>query len=135
MPSPISLLILALSVGACLFALTRGGAAERMAGGVILASLVVSLLSNWLAPSDLAPTISLAGDGIVALAILFITLTYGKAWLGATMLLFAGQFALHAFYLVTGRTPDRMHAIFNNANIIAVVICLVVGTLAARRRA
>lgn len=135
MPSPISLLILALSVGACLFALTRGGAAERMAGGVILASLVVSLLSNWLAPSDLAPTISLAGDGIVALAILFITLTYGKAWLGATMLLFAGQFALHAFYLVTGRAPDRMHAIFNNANIIAVVICLVVGTLAARRRA
>jgi hypothetical protein len=135
MPSPISLLILALSVGACLFALTRGGAAERMAGGVILASLVVSLLSNWLAPPDLAPTISLAGDGIVALAILFITLTYGKAWLGATMLLFAGQFALHAFYLVTGRTPDRMHAIFNNANIIAVVICLVVGTLAARRRA
>ncbi|MDB5450196.1 MAG: hypothetical protein JWQ52_1324 [Phenylobacterium sp.] len=135
MPSPISLLILALSVGACLFALTRGGAAERMAGGVILASLVVSLLSNWLAPPDLAPTISLVGDGIVALVILFITLTYGKAWLGATMLLFAGQFALHAFYLVTGRAPDRMHAIFNNANIIAVVICLVVGTLAARRRA
>ncbi|RAK59206.1 hypothetical protein DJ021_05020 [Phenylobacterium hankyongense] len=135
MPDPISLLIIALSVGACLFALIRGGPAERLAGGVILASLVVSLLSNWLAPRDLAPTISLAGDGIVALAILFVTLSYGKAWLGAAMLLFAGQFALHAFYLVTGRAPDLLHAMVNNFNIIAIIICLVIGTLAARREA
>ena len=55
-------------------------------------------------------------------------------WLGGVMLLYALQFSSHAFYIVTERASDRLHAIINNLDFTGVVVCLVSGTIVAWRR-
>lgn len=52
------------------------------------------------------------------------------------MLLYAAQFGLHSFYLVTERKNDWFHAVANNLIFLSVSISLAVGVLGAwlRRR-
>jgi hypothetical protein len=50
------------------------------------------------------------------------------------MLLYALQFALHAFYYVAERPRDSMHVILNNLDFFAVCVCLAAGTAVAWRR-
>jgi hypothetical protein len=50
------------------------------------------------------------------------------------MLLYALQFALHAFYSVTQRPRDLPHAVINNLDFFAVSLCLVIGTAVSSRR-
>lgn len=121
------------SVLGALFALWKGGAAERMAAGVIVANVVIGYLGHWLAP-DSEGLIRLGNDGLAALALLAITLRYGAPWMGGVMLFFAAQFSLHSYYLVTGRPDDDyLHALINNIDWSGIIWCLIIGTAVAWR--
>jgi hypothetical protein len=129
--SHIATVLISLVVAGCLFAFWRGGPSERQAAGVILANLVI-LRGLAIALSGTAYGIAeLVVDALTALALLVIVLRHGSLWLGAVMLLYAVQFSSHAFYFVTARPPDNLHAIINNVDFIGVVDCLVIGTAIA----
>jgi LPXTG-motif cell wall-anchored protein len=115
----------------CLFAFVRGGVAERMGASVILANLLTIAVNEASLHNQL---ISLAIDGLTALALLAIAMRFASLWLGAVMLLYAIQFALHAFYFVTERPRDLLHVVINNVNFFAVGLCLAGGTVLAWRR-
>jgi hypothetical protein len=118
-----ALLVLILVI--CLFAFARGGAAERMGAGAILANLLAGMANESLFHSQL---VTLCVDGLTAVALLPIVIRYASLWVGAVMLLYAAQFALHAFYFVEERPRDVLHAILNNTNFFAVGLCLAGGT-------
>jgi hypothetical protein len=117
------LLVLILVI--CLFAFVKGEMAERIGAGIILANLVAGMANESLFHSQL---ITLCIDGLTAFALLPIVLRYASLWLGAVMLLYAAQFALHAFYFVAERPRDTLHIVLNNTNFVAVGLCLAVGT-------
>lgn len=135
--SPIVQLQMMFAVCGIAFALWKGGPAERATAVVVAANMVLGILKGLFLPT-LHDQLRFALDGVTAIVLLLITLRYGAAWMGAVMLLFAGQFSLHAYYLIAGRdTTDYLHALVNNINNSAMVLCLVLGTLAVvmRRRA
>src|SRR3569832_1367808 len=109
------LLLQAFSVGGALFALWKGGTAERLASGVVILNLVIGAASQALG-ADSDGLVRLGNDGLAAVALLVITLRYGAIWMGAVMLFYAAQFSLHAYYLVTERPHDYLHALVNNLN-------------------
>lgn len=134
--SPIVLLQMAIAVGGISFALWKGDGAERAAGCVVAANLAIGLLvSAFLAQHE--ASLGFALDGSTAFALLALTLRYGALWMGVMMLLYAGQFSLHAYYLATGRDQaDYLHAVINNINFSAIIWCLIIATaLTWRRRA
>lgn len=136
---PVSLVVQLLylwTLLACAFALWKGGPAERFGAGVIFLSTAAPPALRALAPASLSGIVDLTADGLVGVAFLLLTLRYGRAWLGVTMLLFAAQFALHSFYAVTQRPSDLLHARINNIVFLGVSLSLSVGALLAwwRRR-
>jgi hypothetical protein len=132
--SPIVLLQMAVAAGGILFALWKGGASERTAAGIVAANLATGLLiAEFLEPNQASLRFGL--DGLTALALLAVTLRYAAPWMGVMMLLYAGQFSLHAFYLATDRDQtDYLHALINNINFSATVWCLIIGTAVTWRR-
>jgi hypothetical protein len=132
--SPIIVALFAFSACALAFALWKGGPAERAAAIVVALNLVVGVLvGEFLSPYQ--PALRFANDGATAFALLAITLRWAAPWMGAVMLLYAGQFALHAYYMASGRNPrDYLHALMNNLNFSAVIWCLVIGAALAWRR-
>ena len=133
---PASLLALTLSLlvlSGCLFSLWKGGPAERVGGGVVLATLLLTILATTFLPVGVQPIAELVIDGLAALALLAVVLIYGSLWLGGAMLLYAAQFSLYAFYFVTERPNDRFHAIVNNADFMGITFFLVIGTAMAWR--
>lgn len=120
-------------LGICLFALVRGGVPERLTGATILSAIPLGFILHQ-APESWVPVISLVVDGAFAFIFLILVLRYALTWLGAVMLLYAAQFALHAFYFVAEREPDRLHAMVNNGIFVALGISLLIGTLAHTRR-
>ena len=118
----------------CLFSLWKGGLPERVGGGVVLATLILTILVTTFLPVELQPIGELVIDGLAALSLLGIVLLYSSLWLGGAMLLYATQFSLYAYYFVTERPNDRFHAIVNNVDFTGITICLVLGTAMAWRR-
>jgi hypothetical protein len=123
-----------LVVAGCCLAFWKGGPAERIGGGVILTNLVLLWFANLANPTASSGVFGLVVDGLTALGLLIVVLRYGSLWLGGAMLLYAAQFMLHAFYFVTERPKDNLHALINNTNFIGVMICLIFGTLLTWRR-
>jgi len=119
---------------ACAFAAWKGGMAERLGSVVVLGAALGPPALHAVAPADLAALVDLTADGVVGVAFLLLTVRYGRVWLGATMLLFAVQFALHAFYAVTDRPSDLLHARINNLVFLGVSVCLCAGAALAWRR-
>ncbi len=131
---PIVLILSSLGVCGCLFALIKGGSAERLAGVLILMNMGLGFAAGKLLGPSAEFIFRLANDGLTAFALLGVTLRYGSPWLGAVMLLYAAQFTLHSFYFVTDRTgPDRTHAMINNIDFGGIILCLVAGTAASWR--
>lgn len=127
------LLINVFSVLGALFALWKGGTAERSAAVVVIINVLIGQTGNMLAPAS-DNVIRLVNDGLTALVLLGITVRYGAPWMGGVMLFYAAQFAMHSYYLVTARpTGDYLYALINNINFIAVVLCLIIGTAVAWR--
>lgn len=129
LPQILSLLVLA----GCLFSLWKGGLAERVGGGVVLATLLMTILATTFLPAGAQPIAELVIDGLAALALLAVVLIYSSLWLGGAMLLYAAQFSLYAFYFVTERPNDRLHAVVNNADCMGITFFLVIGTAMAWR--
>ena len=132
--SPIVQLLMVFALSGVLFALWKGGVAERLAACVVAANLALGVLVvEILTPFQ--DTLRFASDGLTAAALLAVTLRYGAPWMGAVMLCYAVQFSLHAYYMVTGRQQtDYLHAVINNINFSAIIWCLVIGTAVAWRR-
>lgn len=131
--SPLVLGLIALTLGISLFALWKGGPAERLGGAMVGANVVLSVLSGFFLPPSLEPICRLTLDGLTALGLLVIAVRFASFWLGGAMLLYAAQFSLHAFYLVTSRPVDLTHVRINNMNFLGISICLAVGTLVGWR--
>jgi hypothetical protein len=132
--SPIVIALTVLTLGICVFALWKGGQAERFGAGLILANAVLSTAGDLLFPhSDLA-VVWLVGDGLTAVGLLVVAIVYASFWLGGVMLLYAILFTLHSFYFVTGREVDLFHARVNNADFLGISVCLAIGTIIAWRK-
>ncbi len=117
-----------------IFALARGGMAERLASlCVVLAALTVMGI-HQLAPTPTIPLMLLALDGVLALALLGLAMRYGRAWLGAAMVAQAIQFSLHAYYFIAERRHDLTYSLVNNLVTFSIVGAIVTGTVAAMRR-
>ncbi|RAK57524.1 hypothetical protein [Phenylobacterium deserti] len=121
----------ALAVGA--FAIVRGTVAERIAGAVFISSVPVFLAISRL-PEAWFTLAQLSCDALYAFAFLGLAMWFASRWLGAIMILYALQFALHATYMVAGWEPDKLHVLANNLIYIATMLCLLFGTLGARAR-
>lgn len=131
--SPFILGLITLTLGISLFALWKGGPAERLGGAVVGTNLILSVVSGFLLPPSLEPIYRLTLDGLTALSLLVIAVRFASFWLGGAMLLYAAQFSLHAFYLVTSRPVDLTHVRINNMNFLGISICLAVGTIVGWR--
>ena len=116
---------------ACLFALWKGGTAERIGAAVIAANILAYIANETTFHNSF---LNLVIDALTALALLAVAVRYASFWQGAVMLLYALQFSLHAFYFVSERTRDTFHAIANNAIFLTITACLVAGTALAWRR-
>jgi hypothetical protein len=132
--SPIVQMLLLLAVLGCGFGLWKGGLPERIGALVILVHAALALALGNVFDDDLGYLFGLILDGVTAIGFLAMTLVYGRLWLGAAMLVYAAQFGLRSFYLVTERERDLLHAMINNANFMAIILCIVVGTAVAWRR-
>lgn len=138
-PSPIILALTLFTLAVCGLGLWKGGTPERLGAAVILANQALTFVMTYVLSSSapVSAIAQLALDGVTAAALLLVVLRYGKPWLGAAMLLYAGQFALHSFYLVTERPNDTLHAVANNAIFVGVNLSLAAGIAMAilnRRR-
>jgi hypothetical protein len=122
--SPIIVGLLAFSLTACVFALVKGGRAERLGAAVILANMLLAVVGEHFFPKS----ILLWLDAGTATAMLVIAVRYASPWLGGVMLLYAIQFGLHAFYFVAQRPRDTLHVTVNNVDFLAISLCLVIGT-------
>jgi hypothetical protein len=122
---------LAFNVLVCLFAILKGGSAERVGAIVILANMLVGLGVEATGRSQIAVLIV---DALTAVVLLAVAVRYASVWLGAVMLLYACQFALHAYYFVLERPRDVLHVVLNNLDFFAVILCLAAGTVTAWRR-
>lgn len=131
---PVRLLVNVFAALAAGFALWKGGRAERAAASVVILNIAIGQLGGMLAPGADA-IIRLVNDGVTALILLGITVRYGAPWMGAIMLFYAAQFAMHSYYLVTARkTGDYLNALINNVNFIGINLCLIIGAAVAWRR-
>lgn len=126
--APIVLGLIALTLGISLLALFKGGPAERWGGAVVGANVLLSILSGLVLPPAVQSLARLTLDGLTALCLLVIAVRYASFWLGGVMLLYAAQFSLHAFYMVTSRPIDLLHIKLNNMNFLCISACLAVGT-------
>ncbi|MBL8771674.1 MAG: hypothetical protein JNK30_09860 [Phenylobacterium sp.] len=122
----------AFSVFAGIFAFWKGGAAERLAAGVVIVNVAVGYLAGRHL-ADLGEVVRLGNDGLAALALLAITLRFGAPWMGGAMLFYAAQFALHSYLIVMERPVDYWIALINNINWNGVVWCLIIGTATSWR--
>ncbi len=100
--SPIVLGLIALTLGISLLALWKGDFAERVGGAVVGANVVLSILSGLLLPESAQALARLTLDGLTAISLLIITVSFASFWLGGVMLLYAVQFSLHRIHGAAG---------------------------------
>jgi hypothetical protein len=124
-----------LIVAVCLFALWKGGPAERAGAAIVLAMVVAERLLHLVVSREWWPILSLAGDALTALGLLAVALRFASVWLGAAMLFYAAQFTLHSVYLVTERSSNEpLHIVINDINFAGLLLSLTVGTTLAWRK-
>ena len=118
----------------CALAWWKGGQVEQLGASLKLVTSVIALGVHHLLKQDSISGALLTADGLLAIGFLALAMRYASLWIGAAMLLQAGQFSLHAWYLVSGLDRDRFYAIANNLVTIGILICILVGTLIAWRQ-
>jgi hypothetical protein len=117
------------------FAVWKGDLAVRL-GALIyfLLNLVALPAVSRLAPGGGSETAQVIEDLIGSMGFLFLAVRFANLWVGAVMLVQAGQFSLHAYYLVMELPHDRLHAWLTNSGDWLIIVCLVAGTVIAWRR-
>ena len=104
------------------------------AGLVLLIALFGGVVNQF--PTETSRQIGhLIADGVLALGFLAVAVRYGSLWLGGAMLFQAAQFSLHAFFFVTQKPQNSLYGVVNNVNLFGVLVCLLIGALAANSRA
>lgn len=98
------------------------------------ANLILSILGSQILPHSFETLFRLTLDGLTAVGLLVVAIRYASFWLGGVMLLYAAQFSLHAFYMVTARPIDLMHIKINNMNFLGISIALAIGTIVGWRQ-
>jgi len=127
----IGTILLVLCLFMCVLALAKGGMAERIGAGIIIANLVAGVVNErWLHTS----MVHLAIAGVTALVLLAVAVRYASLWVGGVMLLYALQFALDAYYIVSEQKRDAIYVVTNNVLFCTVTLCLAGGTALAWRR-
>ncbi len=127
-------LLWGLLVVVCLFAVLRGGPAERLGAIFVFTVPVLSSVGDLLLPEPAFLVGRLICDGALALAFLALAFRYTSLWLGGAMILQAVQFSLQAYYFVTHRAHDATYVVINNVDFFGILACLTAGTLVASRR-
>lgn len=122
--------ILAVAIFAC----AKGGISERLGALVIVVTGALVSATHSLLPEASTPLILLTLDGALAAAFLLLAVIYGRAWLGAAMVLQAIQFSLHAYYFIGERPHDGMYSLVNNIVTLSLIFAVVTGTISAMRR-
>jgi hypothetical protein len=112
----------------------RGGQPEKLGATLKVITSAAALAAHHLLKQDSISVALLTVDGLLAVGFLALAIRYASLWIGAAMLLQAGQFSLHAWYLVSALSRDRFYAIVNNLVTIGILICILVGTVIAWRR-
>jgi hypothetical protein len=111
------------------FAIWKGDTAVRWAAVTQVAASMVSLFR--LGGADWAETVELGAGLLSAGVYLMLAVRFANLWIGAAMLLQAAEFSLDAFYLVTDRPLDHLHAWVNNTCEWGIVLCILLGAILA----
>jgi hypothetical protein len=90
----------------CALALAKGAQPERMTAIAIAMAWFSVVAAETAFSREQTPLVILCADGILATALLFISIQYASLWLGGAMLVQSSAFALHAWYL-TEQPVDR----------------------------
>jgi hypothetical protein len=122
-----------LTVAVCLFAWVKGASAERWGGTLNVATFVFALLAHVL-PAGPREMALLIVDGVLAFGLLILAVRYVSLWIGAAMLLQAGQFVLHAFYFIMEQPHDATFAMVNNGVSVGILVCIAAGTALSWRK-
>jgi hypothetical protein len=135
MPNSVLVQIVWLSILATfLFAIWKGGQAERWAGSLVVGGSIYAFLIHRTVDPDMLSTALLGGEFLLAMGFLALAIRFASLWLGGAMLLQAVQFMLHAWYLLGEKPADMLFSIINNIDTIGILLCIVVGTVTAWRR-
>jgi hypothetical protein len=86
------------TLAVCGLAALKGGPSEKAAGRWIAATWMAVVVAERTIGRDQLPLVILCADGVLATALLFISIQYASLWMGGAMLLQSGAFALHAWY-------------------------------------
>lgn len=117
------------------FAVWKGDAAVRLAALINGALTVISIPYIQHAVAGDSGEVALVVEDLVgAIGYLLLAVRYANRWIGAIMLVYAGLFSLHSYYLVMERPHDELHAWLVNTGDWIVTLCLIAGTVAAWRR-
>ena len=100
---------LILMIVTCLFALLKGGAAERYGASLIGTAWIASLGFQVLTPTGGREVTLLIVDFLLACGLLAIAIRYASLWIGTAMLLQAAILALHAEAMGGTTFSDRYH--------------------------
>ncbi len=131
--SPLPMIGWAATFAVLAFAWWRGGSAERYGASLKIATSLVALAIHQLFNQESISVALLVADGILAVGFLVLAIRYSSLWIGVAMLLQAGQFSLHAYYLVSELQRDRFYAVANNLVTLAILLCILAGTVLAWR--
>ncbi len=112
----------------------KGGQPERYGASLKLATSLIALVVHIALKQQTISIALLIADGVLALGFLLLAIRYASLWTGACMILQAGQFSLHAYYLVAELARDRLYAVTNNLVTLGILVCILTGTLLAWRR-
>lgn len=121
-------------IGTFVFAVWKGGVAERYAASLVVVGALFAFAVGRLVSADIKTLVLLAGEFVLAMGFLALAVRYASLWLGGAMLLQAVQFMLHAWYMLGERTPDIFHVIVNNIDTLGILVCIVLGTATAWNR-
>lgn len=103
-----------LILATCAYAFVKGAAPERHAAIWLLGTWMAASLAQLIVDADTLPLVVLCVDGILATALLFISIQYASLWLGSAMLVQSTTFGMHAWFLTTEQAdPHGYYAAIN----------------------
>jgi len=129
---PVSVLVLSVIIP--IWAILKGGEAERISALILLVSVSVSWPTYYFYSLPYTAVTLLAIDGLTALGFLFVALTYQHLWIALIMFCIAAYFSLHAYYLAAARPLDQDFANFTNLATLLILLALAQGVWSSRRR-
>jgi hypothetical protein len=134
----IHILLVALWVGvatSALFSLWKGDRAVRL-GALINLALNVTAIPPFrhAIAGDAGEVAGILVDLMASICFLVLAVRFANLWIGTVMIVQAGEFSLHSYYLLMERPRDSVHAWLNNIGEWIIVACIVAGTIGAIRR-